>query len=927
MIPNQDISDAPRHAASDSSSVKPSPPQVVDEKTRDQAHHHQCTTTPEDGGVPRVPGAPMDDVEYVRDKIDAMTVDEARDILRALLAEHEYDYNFAQSLRDQMTALLAGPLGDKDEGDWAAELKTVAALNRFYSPYPEVRAVTTPDDDDPDGTMPCETPRAYLVGLSWAIVAQFTNTLFMSRFPSISLSSAVVQILLYPCGLLLAWALPDWGFVLPRWLGGGSRISLNPGPWSYKEQMLATIIMNVSVNAAFGFANIQTQTIFYHDDWLTAEYGILLLLSTQLLGLGLSGLLRRFVVYPVEAIWPALLPTVALNKALLMPERHRGETVHGWSLSRYRVFFIFFAGMFLYYWIPGYLFPALSSFAWMTWIAPNNFALNVMTGNSGIGFNPLPTLDWNVISQNGAPLAIPFFAYLQQASGQLIAAFVLIAIYWTNSSWTAHLPPNTPSIFDNRGAGYNITRVIDPRRAVVVEEKYRAYSPPFYTAGSLVMYGAFFLFYPLTMVFVLLDSWRPLLKAGRSMARAVKESVAGTVRGVAGMVGALARGDVRGAGRHLYGMFSSDGSIYDDFDDPLTNIMRKYPEVPDWWFLSIALIAFIFAIVIPLQYPQLETPVWTIFFVVALNLVFLIPMTYINAISGITQGLNVATELIMGYALPGHPEAMIFVKTYGWNINGQADNYISDQKMGFYAKIPPRAMYRGQILSTIITAFVCYGVVTFVDTTIPDICTPNQEAKFNCLAGSALIFASSVVWGAIGPARVFSQLYPAMKYCFLLGFLLALAWWTGKRFGPRLRQALHNTLPAAVFRPVDRALLTPLSWLKHVHPTIVANGAIGWAPNNLSYTTVGLYFSFGFMYYLRRYKTAWWERYNYVISAALGGGVAFAAMIIFFALQWDPVRLTWWGSSVVRGTIDGGAGQQSLLPLPEKGYFGPDSWY
>ncbi len=771
MAHDEEITDAHRRDSHDGGSVE-EVHHVVDEKhdyTQHHQHHHHTEAEVQAleaklGGDAEGLVAPMDDVEYVMDKIEAMTVEEAQEILRTMLKEHEYDYNFAQSLRDQITTLLQGP-PEKDTagGDWVTEIKTVAALNRFYSPYPEVRAITTPDDD-PD--MPCETLRAHFLGLVWAVIGQFTNSLFNSRFPSITLGSAVVQILLYPCGMALAWALPDWGFTVR-----GTRVSLNPGPWSYKEQMLATIIMDVSINSAYCFSNIQTQAVYYHDTWLTAEYGILLLLSTQLMGLGFSGLLRRFVVYPVETIWPALLPTIALNKALLLPERK--ETVHGWSLSRYQVFFICFFGMFVYFWVPGYLFPALSTFAWMTWIAPNNFPLNIITGksdtrtpshldvfvavllrpkfspntgNSGIGFNPIPTFDWNVVIQNGAPLAIPFFAYVQQAGGQLISAFILIAIYWTNKSWTAHLPINTSTIYDNTGEPYNISRVIDPQRAIVLEDKYKAYSPPFYTAGSLVSYGAFFMFYPITMVFVLLDAWRPLLKAFKSMARAVKESVVGLFQGIYRITGALVGGNFREAAQHLYAMFSSDGSIYDGFDDPLTNIMRKYPEVPDWWFLSIALIAFVFAIVVLEKYPQLDTPVWSIFFVIALNLVFLIPMTYINAISGITQGLNVVTELIMGYALPGHPEALMFVKAYGYNINGQADNYISDQKMGFYAKIPPRAMYRGQILSTIITVFVCYGVVNFVDNTIPGICTPDQPSKFNCLAGSAVFFSSSVVW-------------------------------------------------------------------------------------------------------------------------------------------------------------------------------------
>jgi len=33
---------------------------------------------------------------------------------------------------------------------------------------------------------------------------------------------------------------------------------------------------------------------------------------------------------------------------------------------------------------------------WMTWIAPNNFALANITGSyGGMGFNPISTLDWN----------------------------------------------------------------------------------------------------------------------------------------------------------------------------------------------------------------------------------------------------------------------------------------------------------------------------------------------------------------------------------------------------------------------------------------------------------------------------------------------------------------------------------------------------
>lgn len=870
--------------------------------------------------------APVTDIEHVMDKIETLTVEECRVILVEMLEYHEYDYNFAQAQRDKISRLLDGPTKEQSTDDWELELKTETAVCKFFSPYPEVRAITEPFDDL---DMPAETIRAHLLGYIWAVLSQFNNSLFNSRWPQILVSSVVIQVLLYPCGLLLAYILPDWGFNFR-----GKRVSLNPGPWSYKEQVLSTIIVDVGLTSAYCFWNIQTQTIYYQDKWLTPGYGILLLLSTQLMGLGFSGLMRRFVVYPVEAIWPSILPTLALNRALLLPDS--GETVHGWRMSRYKFFFIFFLISFFYYWLPGYLFTGLTTFAWMAWIKKDNFNLAVVTGGSlGLGFNPIASFDWNTMTQLVTlPLAWPWFATAQQYAGQFFSGLIILALYYSNTAGSAYLPPNTSGIFDNTGAGYNITRILYEHTAVVNQEAYEAYSPPFYGAGNLVLYGAFFAFYPLTMVFILLDAWRPLLRAYKSMGRSIVSSIRGMINGTKNFFSELSHGNVRGAFSAAWNSLNDGTSIYDDFDDPLTNVLRSYPEVPDWWFLVIAFVAFIFAIIILTHWPQLDTPVWTIFFVIGLNLVFLIPMSYLYAISGTTEGLNVVTELIVGYALPGHPEALMFVKAFGYNINGQADNYISDQKMGYYAKLPPRAMYRGQVISAVITAFVAYGVVQFADNSIPGICTPTQASKFTCAAGSKVYFSSSVVWGAIGPARIFSQIYPAMKYCFLLGFLLALFWWTTKRYGPVVRSALQKSLPSAIFKPVNLVIFTPISWFYNVHPSLFFNGMLWWAPYSLTYSTGALYFSFAFMWYLRQYKTAWWEKYNYVLSAALTGGVALSGIIIFFALQYHEVDLPWWGNTVALDGVDGGAeGYQGALytNLPTRAngqqFFGPETWH
>ena len=39
-----------------------------------------------------------------------------------------------------------------------------------------------------------------------------------------------------------------------------------------------------------------------------------------------------------------------------------------------------------YFWIPNFLFSALSTFNWINWIAPNNVQLSLVTGfNNGLG--------------------------------------------------------------------------------------------------------------------------------------------------------------------------------------------------------------------------------------------------------------------------------------------------------------------------------------------------------------------------------------------------------------------------------------------------------------------------------------------------------------------------------------------------------------
>ena len=76
-----------------------------------------------------------------------------------------------------------------------------ALLIAYWSPYPEVRAISNPFDDLNER---CETFRAYTISIIWLGIGTFINTYFRARQSPISLAPEVVQVFIYPCGLL--WA-------------------------------------------------------------------------------------------------------------------------------------------------------------------------------------------------------------------------------------------------------------------------------------------------------------------------------------------------------------------------------------------------------------------------------------------------------------------------------------------------------------------------------------------------------------------------------------------------------------------------------------------------------------------------------------------------------------------------------------------------
>ncbi|KAL4864822.1 hypothetical protein BDV12DRAFT_205518 [Aspergillus spectabilis] len=638
--------------------------------------------------------ATVDELLAAQDQARALSLENAREQAKQLVHTHSHDPNFSSEALERMQAFLANTalFEDSEKHPRASEeAKIEICLLTKDSPYAEVRAVVSPDDD-PD--IPCGTIRAWGIGIIFVIILAFTNQLF----------SVLAQFLAYPVGKAAERFLPDVGITL-----FGIRHSLNPGPFNKKEHMFISIMATVGRTLPSSRNIIFTQWIerYFNQPYAKSfAYQILLALSTDLMGFGLAGLCRRFLVYPSFCVWPRSLVTIALNSSLHNEENHSvlGPFKTVFSISRYRFFLITFGCMFVYFYL----------FNWIAWIAPNNFNLTAITGlNKGLGINPFPTFDWNIFTHAIDPLVVPFHITVNMILGMAIGGVVIIGMYWTNAYNTAYLPINTNSMFNHFEKSYNVSMILD-EQGWLDEAKYQAYSPVYLAASSLTMYFYFFAMYAATVSYAYLYHRHDIALGMRSLIKGFR------------------KGDTS------------------DFKDVHSRLMSAYKEVPEWWYAILNVLAIVFGVAAIAAWPTF-TNVGVVFFGMGLALVFVIPTGIIEATTGIEVSFNVLAESIGGAWSPGNALAMNFFKCYGYVTIARALAFANDLKLAHYVKMPPRQSFTAQVVAAIISAFISSGVMNFQITQIKDICESTQKDRFTCIT-------SPLSHPAIFPA------YLSMKY-------------------------------------------------------------------------------------------------------------------------------------------------------------------
>ncbi|KAH9816872.1 putative oligopeptide transporter [Melampsora americana] len=194
--------------------------------------------------------------------------------------------------------------------------------------------------EDEDLSQATVTVRSMAVGLITACVggAIAQVRLFVFKPVLLTVHALVLQVACLVLGRIVE-IIPG-----PRWW--------NPGPLSIKETVFSAIMATSGAAATLSVEVIGAQDLVFGKR-PSFSLCLLLSLSVQLIGFGLAGLYRPFLIHPAKTSFPSILPSISL---FLSMSKNTSTTKKQVSMFK-KVF----TGIFIYETIPTYFAPAMQA--------------------------------------------------------------------------------------------------------------------------------------------------------------------------------------------------------------------------------------------------------------------------------------------------------------------------------------------------------------------------------------------------------------------------------------------------------------------------------------------------------------------------------------------------------------------------------------
>ncbi|KAJ6010561.1 Oligopeptide transporter [Penicillium sp. IBT 35674x] len=696
--------------------------------------------------------------------------------------------------------------------------------------------------DDP--TLPTITFRYFVLSALFVIPGAFLSQMSHFRTTSAPYSVFFVQIACHYVGHFLAKILPAWTVHLPgiRW-----SFSLNPGPWSIKEHVLVTVTAASGATYNLAYAPIVLAELWYGTR-INPAVAIFFMLAIVWTGYSFAALARNILLPDPEYIWPQ-----ALMQTTLFETFRKTDTASPIARRQMKVFFLAFLGMTLWQFLPEYVFPFLSSLAFLCWVAPHNAVANFIgSGLGGMGFLNL-SLDWSNINWNGSSIMLtPFWTQVILFLAYAFNCWVLIpAAKWGDlGSYKHGLMSN--SLLMANGTTYPTLKVLTPEYHLN-ETAYQQYGPMY--MGLQNVWATWFDYAKLPAAITWIATF------GYVQIRNNLKKVLGA----------------RKAARS-----SPEEGIHHQYHDRLNVIQRQYKEIPLWWYLSLFLTALVILVTI-IACGNLFIPIWTLFVGLASAAVFVIPFAWLYAISNYQLETGSFNELMYGYMVhtkagSGHqhpcgPSVYGSIAGDAWY---RAQYMLQDQKIGHYMHIPPREIFFSQIFGTLMGIPINYAVIRWVMDTKGDYLTGVKTDPLNQWTGQSLRTSNTmgVQYAVLGPKRLFAEAeMTPLPWSFLVGAVIPPILFIFHRFFPRLRIDLWNV-------------------------SIFFGGLAMFYGNLSTGYTSAIIGGYVVMYWAYRHHFEVWKRYNYLIAAAFDAGFNLNMLLIFFFFgAGKQISMPkWWGN-------------------------------
>ncbi|CAK9278772.1 unnamed protein product [Sphagnum jensenii] len=487
------------------------------------------------------------------------------------------------------------------------------------------------------------------------------------------------------------------------------------------------------------------------------------------------------------------------------------------GVGRLQFFAIAAVCSFAWYLLPGYMFLTITSLSWICWTWKDSILAHQLgSGSTGLGLMAF-SLDWATASAIlSSPLSTPWPTIVNVFVGFLVAAYIITPLLYWGDFFHAQRFPITTNKLFLSNGQRYNVSEVVARDGLTLD------------LHKYETYGA-----PHMLAFYAVLHWGLLFAS----------------------IGATIVHVLLWHGKTIYHQFKRASGEHKPSIH--TKLMRSYKDVPTCWFWAIMFVSTVAAMVIVQTWKHIfQLPWWGVLVCMFLNLFFTLPIGVIAATTNRSTGIGPLCDIVTGFMFPGYPIANVCFRLYSSEAIVQGLAYLRCSKLGHYMKIAPRELLAVLLCGALLGGLVNLACAYWLFESVENMCV--ESGAWSCPITSNT-FSVITLWGLVGSSRLLgaSGEYKNLNWCFLVGALAPIPFWVIAKSSSKLKV-----------------------YMKEVNLPVLFGAANHWPP--ATPVTYNSWFITGCIFncFVFKHQRRWWQRYNYILSAGLDTGVAFADEIV-----------------------------------------------